>query len=68
MPKEKDVIVPDIKLSAAQQAELKNLNPMISEARRSLNALKRLGMNVSVLEEKLNWADEVNKVLEEDFT
>ena len=67
MPKEQDIIVPDIKLSAAQQQDLKNLDPLVTEARRSLKALRRLGLNVSVLEEKLDWADEVKKVLGEEF-
>jgi len=59
--------MPPMKLSPKQIEELKGAKKMMEDARKELNVLKKLGMGVGELEDKLNWADEVQRTLLEEF-
>jgi len=59
--------IPSVILSAKQTLELEESKKMISDARRELKVLTKLGMNVREIEAKLNWADEVQKTLLDEF-
>jgi uncharacterized membrane protein (DUF2068 family) len=60
-------LAPRIILSAKQVKELESAKDMIKNAKRELEVLKKLGMNVQMLEDKLTWAEEVQSTLLEEF-
>lgn len=60
--------VPSVKLSPQQVIELEGSKVTIQNARRELEILKKLGMDVKMIEDKLEWADEVQNVLLKEFS
>ncbi len=46
---------------------LKDMDSSIAESERGIAVMKRLGTDVSKLEEQVNWAKEVRKTLLENF-
>jgi len=60
--------MPTIKFSPQQTEELKGAKQMMIDARKELNILKKLGMGVKELEDKLTWAEEVQRTLLQEFT
>lgn len=50
------------------QKRLNDLKTQINTARISMEALKKIGMDVSMIEEKLQWAEETRKTLLSTFT
>lgn len=66
MPEEKPATA--IKLSPQQIADMKMSAKSIEQARKELNIMKHLGMDVSMIEEKLTWAEEVSQTLLKEFS
>jgi len=60
-------MMPSMKLSSKQVEELKGATKMMEDARKELNVLKKLGMGVKELEDKLTWAEEVQRTLLKEF-
>jgi hypothetical protein len=58
---------PRIILSAKQVKELESVKDLLKNAKHELGVLKKLGMNVQMLEDKLTWAEEVQSTLLEEF-
>ena len=59
--------VPIVKLSPQQKTDLEGAKSSLVSARKELAVLKKLGMDVKVIEDKLNWADEVQSTLLKEF-
>lgn len=66
MPENK--ITTAIKLSPEQVQTLEMSKRDIAIARRELNIMKKLGMDVKMIEEKLTWAEEVSQTLLKEFS
>lgn len=58
----------DLALTPEARARLEALAPDIPTVRERLATLKKLGMDVKPLEEKLDWAEETRKILLKEFT
>lgn len=56
-----------MKLPADIREKLEKLTPDIAEAESAVNALKKLGVDVRQIEDKLNWAIEVRETLLKEF-
>lgn len=56
------------KLPPESVTELKRLEKSISITRKQIQALKGTGIDVSVIEDKLDWAEETSKVLLKEFS
>ena len=59
--------VDKIKLPAEMLQRLKDMDASIAESERGIEVMKRLGTDVSKLQEQINWAKEVRKTLLENF-
>lgn len=57
-----------LKLPAAVVKDLRRKEVDIVQVRRELQHLKKLGLETKMLEEKLDWAEEVRKTLLKEFT
>ena len=66
MPEEK--INTTIKLSPEQVNNLQMSKKAIDTARKELNIMKKLGMDVKMIEEKLTWAEQVSETLLKEFS
>lgn len=66
MPEEK--INTAIKLSPEQVSNLEMSKKSIATARKELSIMKKLGMDVKMIEEKLSWAEEVSQTLLKEFS
>jgi len=60
-------IQPVIKLSPKQVENLHMSKKDIDRAKHELGVMKKLGMDVKMLEEKLTWAEEVSTTLLKEF-
>lgn len=60
--------IPLIKIPADVQQRLKDMQADINRARSDIAALKKIGLDTHVIEDKLTWADEARKTLLEHFT
>ncbi len=56
------------KMPVEMEKHLRDLTDQLSTARVSLEALKKIGMDVSMIEEKLEWAEETRRTLLSTFT
>jgi hypothetical protein len=56
-----------IKLPPEMFQRLKDMEASIAESERGIEVMKRLGTDVSKLEEQITWAKEVRKTLLENF-
>lgn len=56
-----------IRMDDATKARLVKMDKEIGAARKAIAALKKIGMDVSTLEDKLEWAEEARKILMEEF-
>lgn len=61
-------LAPAIKLPPEMKKRLIDVQGNIASARRSVEIMKSLGMDVSDLEEKLEWSEKVSKTLLTEFT
>jgi hypothetical protein len=57
------IIPPLFQMPDAMKKQLTDLQTQISSARTSIEALRKIGMDVSMIEEKLVWAEETRKTL-----
>lgn len=63
----KKEVVDLMKLPPAIRSNLENMDAEIKTAKKSIGVLKKLGMDVRTLEDKLNWAEEVRSTLITEF-
>jgi hypothetical protein len=56
-----------VRLSDEQKKRLGELDDNVQRARQELEVMRRLGLDVTAIEEKLDWADETRKVLLQEF-
>jgi len=70
MPEEKEdfTVFEELKLDEKNKEKLRQIKNVMPSARVNLAKLKKVGVDVRVLEEHLDWAEEVAKTLIEDFT
>ncbi len=61
-------VVDLMKLPPEVRSNLEKMDKDIKGAKSSLSALKKLGMNVRVIEDKLLWAEEVRSTLLKEFS
>jgi len=54
-------------LPADIREKLEKLNPDIAEAKNAVKTLKKLGVDVRSLEDKLKWANNVRETLLKEF-
>jgi hypothetical protein len=64
----KDNVNQGIKLPLEMKAQLERLDADIRGAENGLNALRKLGMDVGLLQDRLNFAKEARKVLLDEFS
>lgn len=64
----KGEVVDLMKLPAEVRTNLVKMENEIKDAKASISALKKLGMDVRILEDKLKWADEVRTTLLKEFS
>lgn len=57
------VIPPLFQMPEVMKKQLTDLQTQITSARTSIEALRKIGMDVSMIEEKLEWAEETRKTL-----
>jgi len=57
-----------MKLPADVRANLEKLDPDIKAAEAAIGTLKKLGMDVSMIEDKLKWARQVKETLLSEFS
>jgi len=57
------IIPPLFQMPEAMKKQLTDLQAQIGSARTSIEALRKIGMDVSMIEEKLEWAEETRKTL-----
>lgn len=57
------IIPPLFQMPEAMKKQLTDLQTQITSARTSIEALRKIGMDVSMIEEKLIWAEETRKTL-----
>ena len=57
------IIPPLFQMPEAMKKQLIDLQTQITSARASVEALRKIGMDVSMIEEKLEWAEETRKTL-----
>jgi len=62
-PKPKDAF----KLPPEAKAKIMGMLPDIEKAKHGLDTMKKLGMDVKVVEDKLNWAIETRDILLKEF-
>jgi hypothetical protein len=62
-----NVIRPAIKLPPEMKTRLTNLEGEIASAEAGMASLKRMGLDTTMLEERLEWAKMVRKTLLTDF-
>jgi hypothetical protein len=58
----------EFKLPVESVEELKRLEKSIKITRKQIQALKGTGIDVSVIEDKLDWAEETGKILLKEFS
>lgn len=63
----KGEVVDLMKLSPDVRANLESMDTDIKSARNSITVLKKLGMDVRVLDDKLKWAENIRKTLISEF-
>ena len=61
-------VKPVVILTIEDKKKLEDLSTDIERSRRAIVALSELGMNVTDLENKLEWAENAREVLLRDFT
>lgn len=66
-PKGSTIQMPTIELPKEQLEQIDNLAADIERADREIAALKKLGIGVAALEDRLNWAKEVRTTLLTEF-
>lgn len=59
--------VPSVKLDPKSRKDLEKLQPDLLKARKALETLKKLGMDVSSAEEKLDWAENARNIILTEF-
>lgn len=57
-----------VKLPPDMKKRLTDLQGDIAKAKRSIEVMKGLGMDVSALEEKLTWSENVSTTMLKEFT
>jgi len=65
MPAKKEE--PIFKLPAEMKARLETTNTDIEKAQKAIEVMKSLGMDVSEMQDKLNWAKQVRETLLKEF-
>lgn len=60
-------IVDLMKLPPEVRSNLEGMEKELKAAKKSVGVLKKLGMDVKVLEDKLKWAEEVRSTLISEF-
>lgn len=63
----KDEVVNLMKLPPEVRSNLERMDEDIKSARNSISVLKKLGMDVRVLDDKLKWAENIRKTLISEF-
>ncbi|GAI60921.1 unnamed protein product [marine sediment metagenome] len=63
----KGEVVDLMKLPPDVRANLEKMDTDIKSARNSITVLKKLGMDVRVLDDKLKWAENIRKTLISEF-
>lgn len=63
----KGEVVDLMKLPPEVRSNLERMDTDIKSARNSMATLKKLGMDVRVLEDKLKWAENIRKTLISEF-
>lgn len=58
---------PAIKLTVEMKARLAGTEPDIERAQHAIDVLKKIGMDVTELEDKLRWAAETKDILLKEF-
>ena len=67
--KQEDLLIfPEIKIDKQSLANLKMIRESMPTTRKNLEALKKVGVDVRVLEEHLDWAETVADTLEKGFS
>lgn len=61
-------VVELMKLPPEIRSNLEKMDKEIKDARASISALKKLGMDVRILEDKLTWAEQVRSTLLKEFS
>ena len=59
---------PVVKLPVEVKARLEIAERDVAAAKKGIEALKKMGMDVRALEEKLEWAEGVRKILLAEFS
>jgi hypothetical protein len=59
--------IPDFKLDPALRQRLTDLSPSIEKAKHGMDVMKKLGMDVRSIEDKIQWAEKVRKTLLESY-
>ena len=54
-------------LTQDQIKRIKDSQATLPKIKKAMNTLKRLGLDTKVLDDKIKWAEEVQKTLLEDF-
>lgn len=63
----KNEVVDLMKLPPEVRSNLERMDTDIKSARNSISVLKKLGMDVRVLDDKLKWAENIRKTLISEF-
>jgi len=58
---------PLVKLPAEIKTQLEGLEATVKRARRDIETMRKLGMDVKPLEDKLEWAESARKTLLSEF-
>lgn len=61
-------IPPLFQMPDAMKKQLTDLKTQIGQAQASIAALKKIGMDTSMIEDKLDWAEEARKTLLNTFS
>lgn len=59
---------PLVVLTKEQITAIKQVQENMPELRREIAAMKKIGMDTTAIEEKIDWAEETGKALLETFT
>jgi hypothetical protein len=55
------------KLPAETRKRMEEMSPELAKAKAALETLKKIGLDTSVLDEKIKWAEEARNILLTDF-